>query len=120
MRFLLIVIAIALVSWGITWIMPWWAAVIAAALICAVTPIREGKAFWAGFAGVFLFWAVAALVTSSTNDHLLSGRMAKLFQLPHWSLFILVGAFIGGIVGGLGGWTGAALKRAFEGAHKSY
>jgi hypothetical protein len=118
MRFLLIVIGIALLSWGVTWIMPWWSVVLVAAVFCAAARIRPGRAFRAGFLGVFLFWGTADLVVSSANDHLLAGRMGLLFHLPHWSLFILVSAVVGGLVGGLGGWSGAAIQRAFVGTRR--
>lgn len=109
MRFLLSTVIIALFTLAITWWMPWWAGAIVAALTCFA--LRPRRPFWAGFLSIFLLWLVVGLVADAPNEHILSTRMAGVFKLPHWSLFLLVSALVGGLVGGFAGWSGAALAR---------
>lgn len=112
MRFLLATLIIALFTLAITWWMPWWSLAIIAALTCFA--LRPRPAFWAGFLGIFLLWLTAGLVADAPNEHILSTRMAGVFKLPHWSLFLLVSAVVGGLVGGFAAWTGAAMADALR------
>lgn len=93
--------------------LPWWAiAIIAfiAGLCCGKTPARS---FWSGFGGVFIAWTVLALIRSVPNDHILATRVAHLFQLPHWTLILLISAFIGGLVGAMSALSGSLVRKAF-------
>jgi len=113
MRLLFAIILIALLSFAAEYFLPWWSIAVVCFCVAVFFRLQNGKAFLAGFLGIFLLWFAVAFASDIQNDHLLSSRMAQLFFLPGSLLFILVGAFVGGIVGGLAGWSGAILRRYF-------
>ncbi len=103
MKFLLAALIIALLSFVAGLYLPWWTIAIAAFITILFIPMRSGKAFLAGFSGVFILWALLAYLIDIKNEHILSGKIADLFQLGGSSLILIfVTAFIGGLVGGLG------------------
>ena len=110
MRFLLSIILIALLSAGAEFLLPWWSCAVVCFLVAMFARQSGGRAFVMGFLGVGIFWLVAALMRDIPNDHILSTRMAALFKLPNYWLYILVTVFIGGLVGGMSAWVGAVLK----------
>ncbi len=111
MRLLIAILVIAVVAGLATYIFPWWTAAIVAFVVAMAFRLNAGKAFCAGFFGVAFLWLAVALVKDNANEHILSGRMAELFQLPSYILYIVVASVIGGLVGGLAGWSGAAVRR---------
>jgi hypothetical protein len=62
--------------------------------------------------GIGLLWLGWALWADMANDHILSSKMAALFKLPNYILFIVVTVFVGALVGGLSALSGALVKRA--------
>jgi len=110
MLFLIILILTILSSY----VLPWWAAAIiafVAALCCGKT---SGQAFWSGFGGVFIAWAILALIKTIPNNNILATRVSHLFHLPNWLLVLLITALIGGLVGGMAALSGMLVKRAFS------
>ena len=93
------------------WVLPWWSVAVVAFVISILAALRPGKAFLSGFAGVGLWWLVAALFRDIPNQHILSARMAQLFHFPGYGLFILVTAIIGGLTGGMAAAAGALVNR---------
>lgn len=112
MRFVLSVILIAVLSAVAEYFLPWWTIAVVAFLVSLLTLMRPGKAFLAGFCGVALCWLIAALLRDIPNEHILSVRMAALFHLPNYALFIVVTIVVGGLVGGLAAWAGSLLRPA--------
>jgi len=110
MRFFLSVILIALLSAAAEYFFPWWAVAVVAFVVSAFIRQKPGKSFLAGFSGIGMFWLTACLVHDSANGHILSARMAALFHLPNYVLFIVVTVFVGGLVGGLSAWAGALIR----------
>ena len=111
MKFLLSIILIALLSAaGEIFMSCWWTIAVVSFLVSLFIEQRAGRAFLAGFLGIAAFWLVAALVHDSANDHILSTKMAMLFHLPNYGLFICVTTFLGGLVGGLSAWAGALIR----------
>jgi hypothetical protein len=116
MRFLLSTMLIAVFSLAITWWMPWWAMAIVAALVSFA--LRPRPAFFAGFLAIFVLWLAVGLVADAPNDHILATRMARVLPLGgQWWLFLIVSAFVGGLVGGFSSWTGAAIADTFRLKH---
>jgi hypothetical protein len=87
---------------------PWWTIAIAA-FIGGFT-FKSAANFLAGFLAIFLLWTAAALVIDITASAPLADRVATIFSLPKFVLFLITG-FLGGLVGGFGAATGAALRR---------
>lgn len=113
MRFFVSFVIMALLAALAETFWVWWSVAIVAFVVEIIVNHKPAKAFWAGFLGIALLWLVMALVHDIPNQHILSARMAPLFHMPHYSLFILVTVLIGGLVGGLGAWCGSAIRRMF-------
>ena len=113
MRFLLAILLIAAGAALAEYFLPWWTLAVVAFLVASFIVMHPGKAFLAGFLAIALLWAGWALWWDVPNQHILSGRMARLFQLPVPALFLVVTALVGGLLGGLAAWSGALVRRAF-------
>lgn len=91
--------------------MPWWSLAIAAFLVAVLIHQKAGKAFLAGFLGVFLLWAGLAWWIDMKNDGYLSKKIAQLLPLGGNSfLLIVVTALIGALVAGFAAMTGSFLR----------
>ncbi len=110
MKFLLSVILIALLAMGAEHFLPWWSVAVVSFLVSVLISQKPGRAFLSGFCGIGIFWLITALRHDVANDHILSTRMAALFHLPNYGLFIGVTVLIGGLVGGLSAWAGALMR----------
>ena len=103
------ILLIAILSGIAELFLPWWS--IAVVAFAVVLLLKPGKAFWTGFAGVGIYWLIASMFRDVRNDHILSTRLAGVFHLPSYWLFLLVTAIIGGLVGGLSAWAGSLIGR---------
>lgn len=112
MRFFLSVLLVTLISALAEYFFPWWSVAVVSFLAALLVGGKPGKAFLMGFFGVGLLWLTDALLHDIANEHILSTRMASLFHLPNYTLFIVVTVLIGGLVGGLSARAGALLKPA--------
>jgi len=91
--------------------LPWWSIAIAAFISVLLIPIRSGKAFLAGFLGIFILWLFLAWWIDIKNQGVLSKKVAEIFHLGGSSfLIILVTALIGGLVGGVAAMSGSYLR----------
>ena len=111
MRFLLAVLLIVLLSAVAEYFLPWWSMAVVSFVVSLLMGYRGGKSFLMGFFGVALCWLTFAMVHDIPNEHILSTRMAKLFSLPNYGLFILVTVVVGGLVGGLAAWSATLLRQ---------
>ena len=116
MRFFLSVLSIAILSAVAEYFLPWWTIAVVCFLVSLFVRQRPGRAFSMGFLGIALGWFVMAMLHDMANAHILSARMAALFHLPHYTLFVLVTVLIGGLVGGLSALVGALVWRERAGA----
>jgi hypothetical protein len=89
--------------------LPWWMIGVVCFIVSLFAGMRPGRSFLLGFVAIALFWLGVALLHDITNEHILSTKMAVLFHLPNYGLFICVTVLIGGLVGGLSAWAGALL-----------
>jgi ABC-type Mn2+/Zn2+ transport system permease subunit len=80
---------------------------------CRCCSPAAGKAFVAGFLGLFLLWAGMALLKDAANDHVLSTKVAGILPLGgSYLVLILVTGVVGGLVSGLAALTGSYLRRS--------
>lgn len=114
MRFFLHIFFTALVAMMASYFIAWWGAAIAAFLVTLVLKYKPGRAFVLGMLGVMLCWLVVIMFRDLPNEHILSARVAKVFGLPNYFLFIVVTFVLGGLVGGFSAWTGALMSAAFR------
>jgi len=111
MRFLLAVLLTAALAFLAGRFLPWWSIAIVAFLVALFLMQHLGRAFLAGFVGIFLLWSLLALWIDVKNDSLLSVKMAQVLPLGGSSfLLMMVTAVVGGLVGGLAALTGASLR----------
>ena len=111
MKIFLSVILTALLAFVAGLFLPWWGIAIAAFLVALLIPLGGGRAFVAGFAGIFILWAVLAWWIDMKNQGILSAKIAELFPLGGSSiLLILVTAFVGALVGGFAAMTAGFLR----------
>jgi len=110
MLFLIILV----LSVAAAYVLPWWAAAIIAFFAGLYWGKTSGQAFWSGFGGLFLAWAISALIKTIPNENILATRVAQLFHLPNWILLFIVTALIGGLVGGMAALSGILTKKAFQ------
>jgi hypothetical protein len=90
---------------------PWWIIIVVSFVFGFMTDLQIGKAFLAGFLGIGVLWLTIALWQDIPNQHILSQKMAMLFHLPHYSLFILVTVLLGGLTGGVSALSGIMLRK---------
>ncbi|MEM9837068.1 MAG: hypothetical protein AAF828_11230 [Bacteroidota bacterium] len=92
--------------------LPWWTIAIIALLIGVLVKVRRRAGFWYAFLAGMFVWGGYVTYVHLTNNGILAGRMANLFQLGNgWFMVIITGIW-GGITAGLGGWTGVNLRKA--------
>jgi ABC-type multidrug transport system fused ATPase/permease subunit len=114
MRLLLALIAIAILAPIAEWFGPWWSAAIVAGIIGFISRLRTGEAFLAGFWGIALAWLAFILYKDIANGSILTQKMAQVFHLPSYLLYIFITFLLGGIAGGLPAWAGAHLRRMIQ------
>jgi hypothetical protein len=93
--------------------LPWWVIIVFAAAMgwqAGLTPLLS---FFAGFIAVFTSWLILGIYRDYENSHILATRMANLFHLPHYMLYLLVAALLGGLCSGLSALSASLIKRAF-------
>lgn len=92
-------------------VLPWWVAMPVAFCLTLIFPLKPGRSFLSAGLGGLIAFLLLSYLADRANEHLLSTRMAVLFQLPSYIFMLVLTALVGGITTGLGGWTGAALHR---------
>jgi len=94
---------------------PWWSFAFTTFIVFTAIPQDAGRSFVAGFATIFVLWAVIALKIDIANEHLLSKKVAEIFPLKgSYILLILITAFIGGLVAAMSALTGSLLRNSFK------
>lgn len=111
MKFIISLLLTALLSFAAGLYLPWWSIAVCAFIVSALIIQQPFKAFLAGFAGVFLLWFIFSWSIDSSNEHILSHKIAQIFPLGGISfLLILVTSLVGGLVGGLAALSGSYLR----------
>ncbi len=111
MKFLTAVVLTALLVFIAGLYMPWWSLAIAAFLVAVLIHQKAGKAFFAGFLGVFLLWGGLAWWIDMKNDGYLSKKIAQLLPMGGSVVaLILFTAFIGALVAGFAAMSGSFLR----------
>jgi hypothetical protein len=111
MKFLVAIVLTALLAFVSGLFLPWWGIAITSLLVAAIVHQKAGKAFLAGFLGVFLLWAGLAWWIDMKNNGVLSKKIASVLPLGGNSIvLILVTGLIGGLVAGLAAMSGSYLR----------
>lgn len=115
-KFITALVFTAATCWLLSYVLPWWSVAVAGAFVAFAVPQKGGPSFFAGFLGVFIVWACAAMLISGANDGLLAARIGGLLGEMSPLLLILTGALLGAFVGGMGALTGFLGRRALGSA----
>jgi hypothetical protein len=111
MKFLIALILTALLAFVAGLYLPWWSIAIVALLVAVLLNQNAGKAFLAGFLGVFLLWGALAWWINMKNEGILASKIASVLPLGGSAIvLILVTGFIGGLVGGFAAMSGSYLR----------
>ena len=111
MKLLVAILLTALLAFFGGLYLPWWSIALAAFVSILLVPHSGGRAFLAGFAGVFLLWGLLSWWIDVRNQHILSKRMAEIFPLGGSpAAIILVTAFVGALVAGFAAMSAGYLR----------
>lgn len=113
MKFITAIILTVLTGFiaGILSFSPWWGFAITTFLVAVLVHQKAGKAFLAGFLGIFLLWAGLAWWMDMKNNSILSHKIAQILPLNGNSLLlILITGLVGGLVAGFAAMTGSFLR----------
>lgn len=111
MKFFSAMVLTALISFVACLFFPWWSVALSAFLVAALIHQQPGKAWLAGFLGLFILWTVLAIWKDNSNEGILSKRMAELFPLGGSSfMLIIVTGLIGALVAGMAALSASYLR----------
>lgn len=115
MKLLIQIVIVLVLGWILAQFLPWWSVAVAGGLAGFVNSKKGGRSFLGGFLGIFVLWAVVALLQTTGTDSDLHVRFAELLPLPlSGTGLILFSALIGGLAGGLGGLSGTLLRKSLS------
>jgi len=113
MKFIVVVLLTALLGFAAPLYFTWWSFAVTSFTIALFVHQKGFTAFAAAFIGMFLLWAITAMIIDNANDHILSQKIATLLPLGGSSaMLIFITAFIGGLVSGFAGLTGSLIRKA--------
>ena len=111
MKFLVATVLTALLAFISGLFLPWWGIAITSLLVAVLVHQKAGKAFLAGFLGVFLLWAGLAWWIDMKNNGVLSKKIASVLPLGgNAILLILVTGIVGGLVAAMASMSGSFLR----------
>ena len=111
MKFFVAVILTVLLAFISGLFLPWWGIAVTSLIVALLVHQKAGKAFLAGFLGVFLLWAGIACWIDMKNNGVLSKKIASVLPLGgNAILLIIVTGFIGGLVAGFAAMSGSFLR----------
>ncbi len=112
MKFIVAILLTAALAFVSGLYLPWWAIAIAAFIVALLVQQKPGKAWFAGFLGVFILWVVLAWMKDAPNDSLLSGKIGELLGIGNNPvLLMIITGFIGGLVAAFGALTASFLRK---------
>ena len=111
MKFIIQIIAIALIGYLLEIFLPWWSIAIAAFIGGYVLPSRAN--FLAGLVAIALLWFIGAWASDAYATAPLVEKVAALFKLGKPGMFGVT-MLLGGLVGGFAALTGALLNNKRE------
>ncbi|HEX4876573.1 MAG TPA: hypothetical protein VFV31_07870 [Chitinophagaceae bacterium] len=111
MKFLTAAILTALLAFISGLFLPWWGMAITSLLVAVLIHQKAGRAFLAGYTGVFLLWTGLAWWIDMRNNGILAKKIATILPLGGNTLYlVLVTGVIGGLVAGFAAMSGSFLR----------
>lgn len=112
---MILALLIALTTWLLGLILPWWAVALPGLVFGALLGRSGTSAFGWGFTGIGLLWLGQTLWLHLANDGILTGRIGEMFTLPSPLLLVFITALVGGLIGGCTTLTGYLLRKLLHG-----
>ena len=111
MKFFTATFLTAILAFIIGLFLPWWGIAIAALVVAVIVHQKAGRAFLAGYTGVFVLWVGLSLWINMKNTGILSKKIANILPL-NGNIFLLIAitGLIGGLVAGLAAMSGSYLR----------
>jgi hypothetical protein len=110
MKFVMAVFVTMVLAWVGGLFLPWWSVAIASFVAAIVFSQGRGRAWFAGFLGIFILWAIASVTINIRNEGILAPKIANILPLNgSVPVLILLTALVGGLVGGMGALSAAFL-----------
>jgi hypothetical protein len=102
MKFIVVTVLIALLSFVACLYLPWWSIALVAFAVSLMIRQKPLASFAAGFLGLLLLWVLVAAIINAQNDGVLAARVAEIFPLGG-SAFMLIAitGLVGALVGGM-------------------
>jgi hypothetical protein len=111
MKFIAAIILTALLGYAAPLYFAWWSFAITSFIVAIAVHQSPARAFLAGFIGLSLLWGVHASIIDTTNDHILSQKVAYILPLNGSSISLVwITAIIGGLVSGFAALSGSFAK----------
>jgi len=119
MKFIISILIIAALAFGLSLFLPWWIAAIPAFAVAIIYKGNAAKSFFRGFLAVALAWLLNTwLITMDQGFHL-ANRMGELFGVPAdiplagSTVVMLLTLLVAGILGGLAAVSGNYFRQLF-------
>lgn len=98
--------------------LPWWSVMLAAFITSFFIALKRIAVFMVPFLAIGVFWLAYAWGLASSNDFILTKKLAVLFPLDgNTTLLLLVTALIGGIAAGITGIFGKEFNMLIRGSN---
>ena len=112
MKFIVVILLTALLGYAAPLYFTWWSFAICSFIIALFIQQKPFITFIATFLGLFLLWAIMAMIIDNANNHLLSQKVAEILPMHGSSiLLIFITALIGGLVSGFAGLSGSLVRK---------
>lgn len=91
--------------------LPWFSFVITNLLVAIVIPQKPAVAFLSGAIGVGVLWAGLSIYMDTSNNHILSTKVAQILPLRgSYQKLIFLTVLIGFLIGGFASLTGSFIR----------
>src|SRR4051812_7090625 len=112
MKFIVVILLTALLGYAAPLYFSWWSFAVCSFVIAISIQQKPFIAFIATFLGMFLLWAIIAMIIDSANNHLLSKKIAEILPLNgSISLLIFITALVSGFISGFAGLSGSLIRK---------
>lgn len=107
--------ALAAYAIGLFTLLPWYSFVFTTLIVAVAIHQKPIKAFFAGFLGLFMLWALIAFIKNTANNSILAGKVANILPLQgNAFLLIIITGLVGGLVAGFAALTGSYLRKSIS------
>lgn len=113
MRFIIVTLSLAVVSFAVQAFLPWWSLVLVAFIFGIISNLGNMQAFMSGLLGIGLVWLLLAFFIDNTTQSILSEKIAPVLKLSSPAMLLVITFAVGGLTGAFAMLSGASLRRHF-------